>query len=748
MKTLLKYEGKKLFYNKIFVRIFLLFCMLAIILPITYLYFPDKEGKDRRELSERYQTYINASDINNSVVLAQKELEEQIQRLKWKEKVEQIAFYPEEYQEMIWELLEEESGYKRAELKYIVEQAVVPKNSTIQNEILLLQEVYAYVQKIAEYPAFIENIFLQKETILSSMLGKKETYATRLAELTSKAYEPMQTVSIIAADPVGVSIALGDDTDMILLCGFSMFVCAFLFLQEKELHITALMLSARNGRLGAYWVKVFLALGLSSLFCFLLLGSRLFCGAYGIGLGDLNRPIQSIPDYYTCAWNLTIAEGLFFHGFVKMIATILMTLLFCLVCVIFDGAIAWCGMLGIVAVSVMTYMGISETSVLQPLRYWNFCAFYNMKWFCEPIYLKMGTTPISYRLVFMISIVIIAGLIIFVSLDKGYKQTKKRKQKSIVFKNKKKFFGRKTNSEVACICENLAKENSKCPFYRKKENRLKGIVYLEWKKILIPQYSFVIVIIVCFIQIIFANSFYARIGTAEKIYQNYLLELQGSYTKEKHEMVQKLYLEMSENAEYYQSVQLEAVEKLAELSDYLEAKSEITEISYVYESGYEVLMGLREIGYRYQPLAIAISLILILSGVFSIEKESGMEMLCNTTQGTKYMLRRKLKIAFWITFFLFVINWLPETVFTIKNFPMTEPFASAISIQKLENAPVWLSLAGGVAFVVCIRFLEMLAVATMVLFYSYHSKTYFNATVKSMLTLGIGIAVYYLWQIV
>ena len=59
MKTLLKYEGKKLFYNKIFVRIFLLFCMLAIILPITYLYFPDKEGKNRRELSKRYQTYIN-----------------------------------------------------------------------------------------------------------------------------------------------------------------------------------------------------------------------------------------------------------------------------------------------------------------------------------------------------------------------------------------------------------------------------------------------------------------------------------------------------------------------------------------------------------------------------------------------------------------------------------------------------------------------------------------------------------------
>lgn len=741
MKTLLKYEVKKLFYHKIFVRIFLLFCMLAFILPITYLHFPDKDGKDGRELSKRYQIYINEFDINNSVVLAQKELEEQIQRLKWKEKVEQIALYPKDYQAIMWELLEEESGYKREALKDIMEQVVVPENSTIQNEILLLQEVYAYVQKIAEYPAFIENIFLQKEIILSSILGKEEVYAIRLAELTSKAYEPMQTVSIIASDPVGVSIAFGDDTDSVLLCGFSIFVCAFLFLQEKELHITALMLSAKNGRVGTYWGKIMVALGLSSLFCIVLLGSRLICGIYGIGLGDLSRPIQSVPDYYTCAWNFTVAEGLLFHGIIKIITTLLVTLLFCLVCVIFDGAIAWCGMLGSVAVSIMTYMGISETSVLQPLRYWNFCAFYNMKWFCEPTYLKIGTIPISYRLVLIISIAIITGLIILVGFEKGYKR------KSIVFKNKKNFLKREISSEYTSNYENVGKEKYKYPFYRKKENRLKGIVYLEWKKILLPQYSFIIVIIVCFIQIIFANSFYARIGTAEKIYQNYLLELQGPYTKEKHEMVQKLYLEMSENAEYYQSVQLEAVEKLIELSDYLEAKSEITEVSYVYESGYEVLMGLREIGYRYQPLTIVISIILILSGVFSIEKESGMELLCNTTQGTKNMLRRKLKIAFWITFFLFVINWLPEVIFTIKNFPITEPFTSAISIQKLKNAPAWLSLAGVIVLVVCIRFLEMLAVAGMVLFYSYHSKTYLNTTVKSMLTLGIGIAVYYLWKI-
>ena len=158
------------------------------------------------------------------------------------------------------------------------------------------------------------------------------------------------------------------------------------------------------------------------------------------------------------------------------------------------------------------------------------------------------------------------------------------------------------------------------------------------------------------------------------------------------------------------SARLTAVEQVIALGDYLSTRKET--VSYVYETGFEAMFGIRPVGARYQNPLIAIALCLMLPSLFTLDCETGIHGLINTTAGTRKLRRTKYRIAYLLATLVFLICWLPEGIFIVKAFDLSQWTAPLVSIQAFAKypgwMPIWLAVTGlwlyryGVAMIACV----------------------------------------------
>ena len=716
MGRLLCFEIKKLYGNRLFCWFFVLFMFVALLLPGAEIFLPDENGNSRKELSRTYQEYMGMPADT-----ALEAIEERTRLLGWKDRAIQMDLYPEEYREDFWRSLEEESGMERGELIRYLERAVPGDVENLRGELVRLVRVRDYIKSIAEYGSYRESILARSEQIETSVFGKNETYAGRLAQDTAEAYEAAGRIDMKPSDPEGVLTALGGQTDVLLFCGFSVLISVFLFLADKGEGTEALILTARNGGRISWGIKTVTAVLGSGLFCLFLLGSRLCWGAVCIGLGDIGRPVQSVSGYYASAWSVAVWQLLVVNAVVKTGATVLVALVFSTCCYLWDGAVAWCGMAGSLAVSCAAGM-IKETSVLQPLRYLNLVSIFRTELYGGTVlFLKFGSRPVPWIAAAVTATVILSALCIIAGAVKkpgaeGKGRTGKRERKTGILRRNISRGGRTARPPIL----------------------------LEMKKLLIPQYGYLVLLLVLLLQGVFWNSFYSRRGTAEQLYEAGIRQVQGVYTDEKDAGIQSRYQEMLDSRDSYQTVQVDAMARLADLSSYLREQSRTIEVHYLYEPGYEMLLGLRLPGYRYQPFLIALSLVLLLGGISSIEAESGMEMLCESTRGAGEMRRRKIMAALLVTICVTLINWLPEMLFAVRNFPVSlkEMLVPAVSVQSLMKAPGWLPLGGAIVWVTAVRLIGAVLTMLIVSACSERSQSYLGAVLRSAIVLVAELILY------
>lgn len=555
--------------------------------------------------------------------------------------------------------------------------------------------VKEYVEQIEGYTSYLEEIAEQQTTVNQMVHIKNDSYALRLIELTAKAYEPMKGTVLQAADPVGAEMVLQGKVSVSLLCAFVVALCVFLFSYEKEQQVLSLLCPSYLGKRGCYLGKIIVDCLGAAAFAITIFEARLLWSVSLLDLGNLKRPIQTIPDFYTCAWPLTVGQTLLLHEFVLIAGAILVVFLCSGICIWLDGAAAWAAMIGVFAAAYGSYRWIPESAVFQPLRYWNLCALFQTELFVRgTVYLKIASRPVSFYGA-------VAGLSIMILL-----------------------FGIGVGlSGKSCL------KKAKKSRYRKNRKR-KSIQDLEWKKVLLPQYGYLLVIGCLVLQVVSFDYFYGGMGMEEQLYRMEVERVQGSYTEEKNAQIQMKYRKMAEQFSAGDEEELRSVERLADLSLYLQKQDERAEVSYVYGRGYEALMGLWKVGWRYQPFVIGTVLLLLLAGIFSYEKESGMESLCKITFQWEKLQKQKIQIAFWMTAFLYGINWLPEILFIWKTYPLYGSSASVVSLQKLEEVPSAFSLRGLVLWIWGLRFLGTLLWTAVILVCSRNSKSYLQSVVK------------------
>lgn len=697
-------ELKKLLHSGPFRSFLCIFLVAGILSPLARKYRTDDSGNLVSEYSSVYQAY---EVFSPEEVIA--DTTEQIRLLEICQEFEILAQLPPDIAQMYLDSMIDQYGLTEEEMAQIDVDSLLRFTDSAFREISLLTAIKDHAARIAGYPDYLSSIQSQVETIRNSILYKNNPYALALAEKTAGEYLPLLGSSIPLADPNGAEIALGTWVDDAVLCAIICLTALFAFAQERQEGMTPLLFSTRHGQTGTYAAKLVLIAGTGILASSFLTAFRVLVAGE---LGELARPVQTIPAYYTSPRSISVGTLLVWSFLQRTAAAVLVGLVMGLLCIWLERSLALGAAALIAGVQVLCWRFIDGNSVFQFLKYLSIPALFSGRTLLgNAVYIKLFGHPVRFLWGYLAATLFGGGGLILLGTY-AYRRT--QKALSIPSRNRKVRVRR----------------------------QIPGLFALELQKLLIHQKAAVLLALVIALQPGFYESFHSGLNIHELRYISVLTEVAGEYTPEKHDSLraeQAELLELQANAGQLMSKELDqrlaAVDRVLQLSDYLASREEA--VAYVYEGGIEALLGIRKIGSAYQFPLLALALCLILPGLFTLEKESGIDHLLQTTEGRRGLKGVKWKIAFALAFVLFLVCWLPGGVFIFKTFELSGWTAPAISLRSLSHLPGWIPVWLEVAVVWFRRLLSAFLAALLVGWTSDRVGKYLPAVLLSGCLIGI-----------
>lgn len=696
-------ELKKLLHSGSF-RIFLcIFLLVGILKPLTQKYSIDNSGNLSSDYSDTYQAY---EGFTAEEVIA--DTEEQIRLLEICQGFEVLPQLPPEIAEVYLSSMIDQYGLYEEEMAKLDLDTLLRFTDSAYREIAVLTTVKDHAERVSGYSKYLESIQVQVETIRNSILYKNNPYALSLAEKTAAEYALLLGNTIPLTDPIGVQIALGTWVDDAILCAIICLTALFAFAQERQEGMTSLLFSTKHGQTGTYFAKLILIAGFGILSSILLTAYRLVIAG---DLGDLTRPVQTIPAYYTSPYSMSVGQLLLLSFLQRTASILLVGLIMSLLCTLLDRSLALGTAALIAGVQIVFWMLIDGNSVFQLLKYLSIPALFSDKTLLgNAVYIKLLDYPVHFLWGYLVLTGLGGCILIFLGCN-VYRRT----QKAI----------------------SIPSRNRKVRI----QKQIPSLFTLECKKLLIHQKAILLLILVIALQPSFYDSFHSSLNINELRYLSVMEEVEGTYTPEKHKALlteQSKLIALQASADQLMGNELDqrlsAVNRVLQLSDYLASREE--PVAYVYEGGIEALLGIRPIGVAYQFPLLALALCLILPGLFTLEQESGVHHLIQTTEGTRRLKRAKWKIAFLLTFMLFLICWIPSVVFIFKTFELSGLAAPVISLQSLSNLPGWIPIWLLISVVWLWRLLSALMTTLLIGFVSNKIGKYIPAVLTSCVLLG------------
>lgn len=652
-------ELKKLLHNGTF-RVFLCIALLAgAVNPLLARFSPDDSGNRPAHYAAAFAAY--AGQTPEAVIEG---TAHQIELLRAAQDYELLAQLPAEMAQVHLEYILSEYDLTEEEMQSLNTGSLLRFGEDAYAEAALLEAVQKQAARAAEYPAYLDSIGQQEQTIRNSSLYRDNAYALHLAQVTAEAYTGLAKQPLPLADPTAVEAALGNWVDDVIGCAIACLAALFAFLQERQEGMTALLFSTRRGRRATYTAKLTLVTLFGGASCLALTALRL--GLAG-DLGDLSRPVQTIPAFYTSPWPISVGAMLVLSALQRTAATVLVGVLMSLVCIALDRALALGTAALAAGVQVLCWRAIDSASWLQPLKYCSIPALFSEETLLgNAVYVKLFGTPAAYGWVFFLLLVPGGALAAWLG---------------------SRLYARSHRALAIPARVRSQREKKVSP----------GLFRLEFGKLLLHQRCAILLLLVIALQPWFYNSFRSHLTADELRYLSVLQPIQGDYSEETHASLLAQRQELADLESAAQGLasqdlqdRIAALDRVLLLSDYLSTRTE--PVCYVYETGYEALFGVHPIGVRYQPWLMGLAPCLMLPGLFTLERETGMDRLCRTTAGLRRVNRVRVRIALLLTVVVFAVCWLPEVWFIHKTFLLAEPTAPAVSLQMLSALPGWVPL--------------------------------------------------------
>lgn len=719
-------ELKKVFANRLVIGIFaaaLLINGFILFLSdsITTYYSPDEYKAMYADLGDSPSEEVQAQLAEKAVLLEIAELfgDTEID-VEWAR-----ACYGEKADEYIKKLQSEQL------LKYC---------GSLKAENALYKDVIAQLDSAKGYTAYLDGIQERADAMTgvsifrqnTSEFGKKNILKT--AEDFSKLYPIAENVKF--APSKGVKMASNSPfTDIISLL-LVLVLCYQLMIREKQDGSLFLMKSNTRGRLAFITAKVFAIICGSVAMTVLLYSGNILLAQMKYGLGDLDRCVQSVGEYVSCGFDMTVREFLLYYIICKVVIFVFFAVLMLLASYLVKNASGiYLSLAAFDGLSAVLYVLIPSNHMFNFFKYVNFFYFQQSQLIlCQYQNINVFTQPILSTWCFFMVAALIPVLIA-------------------------------VNLWAFCNCRVSAGSKSGFKFKRKDRKITSNLQKHEFYKLAVTNRALLILVAFIALQWFTAASYREHLTIEEVEDRSFINRVGGVVTQENQERINAAYKEfdaleqqLSELVEEFNEgklTQMEYTAKSAPLGEKLSKREalervearyhELLELSeqtgktyhLIFEREYNLLTN-NENNDTVRALEILIVLIACMGGYFAMENASGMEKIISTCLGGKRRVAgKKLISGAIVTFIAAVITYLPDVLLTHKNFGMKNLGATAHSLKQLEGVGADITIWQYLLIVFLIRLLGA-AIAVMIIHYvSDKTKNHLIAAVISTAVLAL-----------
>lgn len=514
-------------------------------------------------------------------------------------------------------------------------------------------------------------------------------------------------------------------TDLIGLISILLF-CTEVAVRDQTSGTLPILKTTANGRLPLIGAKLVCTAVLSFLIVGFLWGANLCYCWFSFGLGDLTRPVQSLPGFSTCALTLTVGEYLILFFLLKWVLYTLVGML-CLTAGIFwqKTMPTW------LTVGTFLSVGYILSKVISPISAWNILKFANIstwifstQWLSEYRNLNILGYPVS---VFTFSWVLICVILI-------------------------------TVPPLLCslFCRAapfvMPQPRFRLPKWVPLQGRSTSLFGHELWKILWECGAMGVLILLLLINLQAPRA--VSYDTNELHCRNYMEQLSGPLTEEKRAYLEAEAMRFSqirqriaqlrkayasgelsetelngllpplERAVMAEQVLLERV--YPQLERILQLENVGNEAWFVYAPGYEYLFGLDPRHSKDGSTALVVAgIILCFSNVFPIETSSGtLPILTVSKKGRAASAWCKLTVCMIITVVIHIIAQIPDYRYVLRNYGFPDLGAPLCSIAGFSGWKDTVSILEGLILFEFLRLTAAMCVTAAVLLLGIWSKSH------------------------
>ena len=616
-----------------------------------------------------------------------------------KEKIDGVSFVAE-----ILAMQNSEIGANFAEQEMVEKPGVFEKyydlyqsgnylryTNSLELESLFINEIYAEESRVSNYNSYLDSIQNQKNSLNGISIfasQSKDTFAARNIQKSAEDYKALSANGIRWMPSKTVTSPMENVWTDILLILLSFLFIGSLITEEKQKGLFYITRSTKYG------IGVSIASKLSALLvhcvaisAVLYLSNYLYFG-FTTGWCDLTAKIQSLSPYMESALPINILEFMLLSVLTKALALFGVGAVLTAFCILsenmvlpyFVGLVFW-------IISWILYRFIPAASKLSTVKYINlFGALRAENLYGTYLNLNIGEFPLSRTFLtwIIIAIVAIAGIVSsYLFFQKGEKLQLKKTEKHFLFR------------------------------FRPHASLLRH----EGYKILFSNHGLAILLLFCIL--IGYNTFHRTYSptTQEQYYQNIMLQLEGTWTKEKAELIESEAVRYQEAfAEIEKIDQMVAANELdQEVAETMKTKwNSITAFypafqrvesqlklvqmngsCFIYDTGYLYLFGVLDGNLMTDFLLLTLGIILAFSNVLSMEYQTGAwKLLCATAKGKRGILRGKIAVCSLAAVLFSVFPFACRLINIAQTFPIHGLLYSAQSLPVYQNVPQFIPVLG------------------------------------------------------
>lgn len=324
---LIIYELKKVLGKKVF------FIILALCLGLNLgIFYFVQENSDYRQFIR--SDYLLITDEYSSYSLDEAE-----EKLSNESKVYEILSVmdmasdvqsDEEMNDLLNTLDEYKTNYPAA---YAEAEEMGKSSEYNENRETYIFTLLNQVEYIKSYPAFINQMYSRAEEQSSfSIFSDQNEFSYKNLYKTADDYAHLSNVKLTIGNDLPVTSALKYNISDFFLIALVFLVCIYLFNQERELGLYNLVRSSKNGRFKTICAKFCALFIIAVIITVVFVISNFVISSYLYGRFDLNRMVQSIPDFRNCIFKLTVGQfcmlNILGKSAVMIIASSVLALLF------------------------------------------------------------------------------------------------------------------------------------------------------------------------------------------------------------------------------------------------------------------------------------------------------------------------------------------------------------------------------------------------------------------------------------